>query len=248
MKATITSFAELTGAQAERDRQMAERDKPKAKWFKVKDGEAITVKFLQELDASAENYNPEFGTFLGATEHVCPRDVDPQGFMKRALDTTETEGRDWAQMQHEKNRKMGWGAQQNFYINLAVETPEGPEAQIFSRKLNSGFVKDLVEIFQEEGGITGQPYVISRRGTGPQTELRIKPAKADKDFDISDVTPWDLSEYAVRTIPFDEQEKFYMRNVEHIDPTTGQPKMTASSSSESSESSSNEEDGEDYTW
>lgn len=246
MKATITSFAELTGAQAERDRQMAERDKPKAKWFKVEDGQSITVKFLQELDASAENYNPEFGTFLGAVEHVCPREIDPKGFMKRALDTTETEGRDWAQLQHEKNRKMGWGAQQNFYINLAVETPEGVEAQIFSRKLNSGFVKDLVEIFEEEGGITGIPFVISRRGTGPQTELRIKQAKPDKDFDISGVTPWDLNEYAVRHVPFDEQEKFYMRNVEHIDPVTAQPKV--SQSIESSESSSSDDDGEDYTW
>lgn len=244
MKATITSFAELTGAQAERDRQMAERDKPKAKWFKIDDGEQIVVKFLQELDASAENYNPEFGTFLGAVEHVCPRDIDPKGFMKRALDTTESEGRDWAQMQHEKNRKLGWGAQQNFYINLAVQTADGVEAQIFSRKLNSGFVKDLVEIFEEEGGITGAPYVISRRGTGPQTELRIKPAKADKDFDISGVTPWDLNEYAVRHIPFDEQEKFYMRNVEHIDPTTGQPRSVQNTE----ESSSSSEDDDDYTW
>lgn len=246
MKSTITSLSELTGAQAERDRQIAERNKPKASWFKIEEGEAITVRFLQELDASAENYNPDYGTFLGAIEHVCPRDIDAKGFMKRALDTTETEGRDWAQMQHEKNRKMGWGAQQNFYINVAVNGPDGPEAQILSRKLNSGFVKDLVELYTDEGGITTQAYVISRRGTGAQTEWRIKPAKSGDDVDISNVTPWNLEEYAVRHVPFDEQEKFYMRNVEHIDPVTGNVKGTIVE--DSADDVTGEEDEDDYTW
>lgn len=245
MKSTITSLSALTNAHAIRDKQMADRDKPKASWFKIDDGESIVVRFLQELDESAENYNPEFGTFLGATEHSCPRDLDPiKGFMRKALDTTETEGRDWAAEQHEKNRKMGWGARQNFYINVAVDGENGPEAQILSRSLNSGFVKDLVEIFEDEGGITDQPYIISRRGTKAQTEWRIKPAKKGEDVDISGITPWDLNEYAVRRIPYEEQEAFYMRGIEHLDPTTGKPKGGTTSQSESTEESS--EDA--YTW
>lgn len=214
MKSTITTLADLTGAHEEREKQIAQRDRPKAEWFKIKEGESLAIKFMQELDPTAENYNPEFGTFLGAIEHTVPREIDPQGFMKRALDTMESEGRDLAQELHEKDRKAGWGAQQNFYINVAVDTPEGPKVQIFSRKLNSNFVKDLVEIFEEEGGITGQTFIISRRGTGPQTELRLKPAKADRDFDISGLEPWNLEEYAVRHIPYDQQEEFYFRGVD----------------------------------
>lgn len=245
MKATISTFSELTGAQAERDQQIANRDRPKANWFKIKENESLVVKFLQELDPSAENYNPEFGTFLGAVEHSVPRDVDPQGFMKRALDTMETEGRDLAQELHQKDRKAGWGAQQNFYINLAVDTPDGPEVQIFSRKLNSNFVKDLVEIFEEDGGITGQPFTITRRGSGPQTELRIKPAKADKDFDVSGLEPWKLDEYAVRHVPYDEQEEFYFRGV---DPEVRDRILGRAKKSESAFTASGEEDGEEELW
>lgn len=214
MKSTITTFAELTGAQAERDRQIANRDRPRATWFKIKEGESLTVKFLQELDPSAENYNPEFGTFLGAVEHTVPREIDPNGFMKRALDTMESEGRDLAQELHQKDRKAGWGAQQNFYINVAVDTADGPVVHIMSRKLNSNFVKDLVEIYEDEGGITSQPFVITRRGSGPQTELRIKLGKPEHDFDVSSLEPWNLEEHAVRHIPYDEQEEFYFRGVD----------------------------------
>lgn len=246
--ATINTLAALTGAHEERDRQIANRDRPKAEWFKVKENEPLTVKFLQELDPSAENYNPEFGTFLGATEHSVPREVDPNGFMKRALDTMDTEGRDLAAEIHDKDRKAGWGAQQNFYINVAVETPEGPKVQILSRKLNSNFVKDLVEIFEDEGGITGIPFVITRRGNGPQTEIRIKKAKSDQDFDVTGLEPWNLDEYAVRKVPYDQQEEFYFRGVdpEVRDRILGRVPAHRQDESASVDNSSEEE--EEYTW
>ena len=249
MKSTITTLSALTNAHAEREQQIAQRDRPKAEWFKIKPEESLVIKFMQELDPSAENYNPEFGTFLGATEHTVPREIDPQGFMKRALDTMESEGRDLAQELHQKDRKAGWGAQQNFYINVAVDTPEGPKVQILSRKLNSNFVKDLVEIFQDEGGITGQPFIISRRGSGPQTELRIKVAKADKDFDISGLEPWNLEEYAVRHIPYDEQEEFYFRGVdpEVRDRILGR-KPAAAASENTGLASSDDDDDEYGDW
>lgn len=244
MKSTITTLADLTGAHEEREKQIAQRDRPKAEWFKIKEGESLTIKFMQELDPTAENYNPEFGTFLGAIEHTVPREIDPQGFMKRALDTMESEGRDLAQELHEKDRKAGWGAQQNFYINVAVETAEGPKVQILSRKLNSNFVKDLVEIFEDEGGITGQTFVISRRGTGPQTELRLKPAKGDKDFDISGLEPWNLEEYAVRHIPYDQQEEFYFRGV---DPAVRDKLLgRATAATETSASSDSSDDDDEF--
>lgn len=239
----ITNFASLTGAHKQRDEQIAEQNRPKASWFKIKEGESITVRFMQELDPSSENYNPEFGTFLGVIEHSVPRDIDPNGFMKRALDTMETEGRDLAQELHLKDRKAGWGPQHNFYINLAVETPNGPEVQIFSRKLHSNFVRDLAEIFEDEGTITDRAYVISRRGSGPQTELRIKEAKG-KDIDISGLEPWNLEEYAVRHIPYEEQEDYYFRGVdpEVRDRVLGR---TPTRSMESSESPVDESD-DDY--
>lgn len=246
MKATINTLADLTGAHEQREQQIANRDRPKAEWFKIKEGESLTVRFLQELDPSAENYNPEFGTFLGAIEHTVPRDIDPQGFMKRALDTMESEGRDLAQELHQKDRKAGWGAQQNFYINVAVDTPEGPKVQIFSRKLNSNFVKDLVEIFEDEGGITAQTYVITRRGSGPQTELRIKAAKPGMEFDVSGLEPWNLEEYAVRHIPYDEQEEFYFRGVDPVvrDRVMGRTPAIQ----QSAEGSAPAGDEEEYEW
>lgn len=246
--ALITSFADLTGAHEQRDQQIAQRDRPKASWFKIKEGETFIIKFLQELDSSAENYNPDFGTFLGAVEHSVPRDVDPNGFMKRALDTMETEGRDLAQELHLKDRKAGWGPQHNFYINVAVDTTSGPDVQILSRKLHSNFIRDLAEIFEEEGGITARPFAITRRGSGPQTELRIKLAKDNLDFDTTGLEPWNLAEYAVRNVSYEEQEEFYFRGVDPEIRNRVLGRAAPKASPEAQESASSSSDDEDYEW
>lgn len=197
---------------AERNRL---RDRPKANWFTPnKDGRTHYIQFLNELDADAERYNPAHGIYLTAVEHQAP---GPKGFMSRALDTQELEGRDWAQEQHLKDPKAGWKPREFFYINIAVLDEDGTVIPaIIQRNVSNQFVSDLIEEHDESDGvgITGVTYALKRVGEGTSTQWRIKRAPADKAIDVSGVEPWELKEHAVKHVPYEKQEEFYMRNAQ----------------------------------
>lgn len=208
---TFSKLADIQSRQESFDKKQEERNRPKANWFSIKSNESLIVRFLQELDEDAENYDKDRGVFLGAVEHQAP---GPKGFMSRALDTYEEEGKDFAREMDEERPGEGWKSRENFYINVAVKRPGGVQAEILSRNLNSQFVKDLVrEYTRSKGkGITGKTFEIQRTGTGPQTQWRLY--DAEEDLDVTGVEPWNLNEYAVRHIPYDEQKEYYMRNYE----------------------------------
>ena len=234
----MSNLGSLGALKAKRDAIEEARNRPKAAWFRPpKDGSAVKIQFLNELDPEAENYNAAWGTHMVATEHQAP---GPKGYMSRALDTMERDGRDWAQEQHMKDYKAGWKPRNNFYINVAVEQDGEVEAQILSRNLTNQFVADLIEEYEESDGvgITGQTYLLKRVGTGTNTQWRIK--KSNEPMDLSGVEPWNLEENAVRYVPYEKQEEFYMRNAQL-------PESSYASSS-SSESTSSESDEKDWDW
>jgi len=209
----INGLAGLKNRISEREEAIADANRPKASWFKLGEGEKVVVKFLQELDENAPKYNPAFGTFLGVTEHQAP---GPKGYLSRALDTREIEGKDFAQELYmsDRERYKDLRPRENFYINVAVETKDGVEAQILSRSLHSPFVQDLIELYEDDlpDGITGVPIQITRRGTGASTVWKLKVMTKDEDFDVSGVEPWDLRKSAVRHIPYEKQQEYYQRN------------------------------------
>lgn len=209
----INGLAGLKNRIAEREEAIADANRPKANWFKIGEGERVVVKFLQELDAEAPKYNPAYGTFLGAVEHQAP---GKKGFMSRALDTRELEGKDFAQELYmsDRERFKDLRPRENFYINVAVQTPEGVQAQIMSRSLHSQVVQDLIELYEDDlpDGITGVPIQIARRGTGATTVWKLKVMDKDHDFDTDGVEPWDLKTHAVRHIPYEKQQEYYQRN------------------------------------
>lgn len=209
MSSLITDLAGLKSRKEDYDQRQAERDRPKANWFKINSNETLTIRFLQELSPEANNYNPSFGTFLGAVEHQAPGKT---GYLSRALDTMESEGRDWAQEQHLKNPTEGWRARENFYINVAVKRGNQTQVEILSRNMHSQFIGDLVEEYELSNGegITGKTYTITRKGSGPQTTWRLR--EASEQLSIDGLQPWDLKEYAVRSVSYDKQREFYMRN------------------------------------
>lgn len=206
----------LSQLNAKREEREDRINRPKANWFKLAPNEKKKIQFMQELSEEADRYNPKYGTFLGAVEHQAP---GKDGFKSRALDTMKSEGRDWAQEQHKKDPKAGWGQKENFYINVATYNDSGElEVQILSRSIHSPFIQDLIELYQDSNGvgITGQTYEIQRRGSGPQTTWRIKPV--NEDMDVSGLEIWDLEKTAVRHIPYEQQEEYYMRNASVPEP------------------------------
>lgn len=212
----ITGLAALKSKKKAFDERQEERNRPKANWFKINTNETLTVKFLQELSDEAENYKAEFGTYLGAVEHQAP---GPKGYLSRALDTMESEGRDFAVEMYKKTKEKDWRNRENFYINVAVDRgDQKPVVEILSRGLYSTFVDDLVEAYDDSdgAGISGKTFTISRKGSGPATVWKLKES-TKVDLDVSGLQPWDLETYAIRKIPYSEQEEYYMRNYQPSD-------------------------------
>ncbi|MFM7984468.1 MAG: hypothetical protein ACKPKO_34600, partial [Candidatus Fonsibacter sp.] len=88
----------------------------KGRWLKLDDGESVKIRFLQELDPDSPEYNDKLGLGFIAVEHTNPKD-----YRRRALDTMDSEGRDWAEEMHRKDPKAGWRARLRFYCNVVVD-------------------------------------------------------------------------------------------------------------------------------
>lgn len=101
----------------------------KARWLKLEDGESIKIRFLQELDPDSPTYDEKMGLGFIALEHTNPKD-----YRRKALDTMESDGRDWANEQHRKDPKAGWKARSRLYINVLVDDgKEEPYVAILSQ-------------------------------------------------------------------------------------------------------------------
>jgi hypothetical protein len=183
-------------------------DENKGRWFKLEDGESIKVRFLQELDPDSPNYDQARGCGFIALEHVNPKD-----YRKKALDTMESEGRDWANEQHRKDPKAGWKARTRLYINVLVDDgKEEPYVAILSQGTSGKTITPtLIEYAGEMGSITNLMWRIKRNGTKTDTSYTIIPlAKDETPFDFSGLELFDLEKTAVRHVPYSEQEAFYM--------------------------------------
>ena len=179
----------------------------KGRWLKIEDGESIKIRFLQELDPDSPNYNDKLGCGFIALEHTNPKD-----YRRKALDTMETEGRDWAQEQHRKDPKAGWKARPRLYINVLVDDGKNdPYVAILSQGTSGKSVTPtLIEYAGEMGSITNLMWRIKRTGTKTDTSYTIIPlAKDEKPFDFSGLELFDLEKTAVRHVPYAEQEAFY---------------------------------------
>ncbi len=192
-------------------------DENKARWLKVEDGESVKIRFLQELDADSPNYNDKLGCGFIALEHTNPKD-----YRRKALDTMESEGRDWANEQHRKDPKVGWKARTRLYINVLVDDgKEVPYVAILSQGTSGKTITPtLIEYAGEMGSITNTVWRIKRNGMKTDTSYTIIPlAKDETPFDFSAFEFYDLEKTAVRNVPYAEQEAFYLGEGVHEEPS-----------------------------
>jgi len=85
------------------DKPKYDENSPKVKWLKLADGQSVKIRFIEELDEDSANYNEGRGLALVVKEHTNPKD-----YKRKAVDTMESEGRDWAEEMHRKDPKAGW--------------------------------------------------------------------------------------------------------------------------------------------
>ena len=175
----------------------------------VKDGQSVKIRFMQEVDPDSENYIEKAGLAFIAIEHTNPKD-----YKRKALCTIDDQGRCFGCEQHHRDPKAGWKGKRRFYANVLVnDDKEDPYVAIFSQGVGpKSATEEVIQYAGETGSITNINWKLKRTGTGMETNYSIIPlptgdAKAI-DFDKNEL--FDLTKTAVRDVPYQDQETFYL--------------------------------------
>ena len=189
------------------DKPKYDEDKPRVRWLKLADGQAVKIRFVEELDEDSANYSADRGLALVVKEHTNPKD-----YRRKAVDTMDTEGKDWAEEMHRKDPKAGWRARLRFYCNVLVDDGiEEPYMAIWSMGVSkqSSF-NTIREYALETGSISNLTWKLKRNGQGTETSYTLIPSAPDAEpFDWSSVNPVPLDK-ALNHVPYAEQEAFYL--------------------------------------
>ena len=189
------------------DKPKYDENSPKVRWLKIADGQAVKIRFVEELDEDSANYNADRGLALVVKEHTNPKD-----YKRKAVDTMEAEGRDWAEEMHRKDVKAGWRARLRFYCNVLVDDGiEAPYVAIWSMGVSKQSAFNTIrEYALETGSISNVVWKVKRNGQGTETSYTTIPGAPDTEpFDWSAFKPYPL-ELALKKIPYAEQEAFYL--------------------------------------
>jgi hypothetical protein len=189
------------------DKPKYDENKPRVRWLKLADGQSIKLRFIEELDEDSANYNEGRGLALVVKEHTNPKD-----FRRRAVDTMDSEGRDWAEEMHRKDPKAGWRGRLRFYCNVLVDDGiEDPYVAIWSIGVSKMSVfNNIREYAIETGSVSNLEWKLKRSGQGTETSYTLLPTAPDTEpFDWSNVEPFPI-EMALNNIPYAEQESFYL--------------------------------------
>ena len=189
------------------DKPKYDESKPRVKWLKLADGQAAKIRFVEELDEDSPNYSADRGLALVVKEHTNPKD-----YRRKAVDTMDTEGRDWAEEMHRKDPKAGWRARLRFYCNVLIDDGvEEPYVAIWSMGVGKQSPFNTVrEYALETGSISNLTWKVKRNGVGTETSYTLIPGAPDTEpFDWGSHEPFPL-ESALSKIPYAEQEAFYL--------------------------------------
>jgi hypothetical protein len=189
------------------DKPKYDETKAKVRWLKLADGQSVKIRFIEELDEDSPSYSPERGLALVVKEHTNPKD-----YRRKAVDTMDTEGRDWAEEMHRKDPKAGWRARMRFYCNVLVEDGlEDPYVAIWSMGVSKQSAFNTIREYAiETGSISNVTWKVKRNGQGTETSYSIFPSTPDSEpFDWKDIRPYPL-ESALNKVPYAEQEAYYL--------------------------------------
>jgi hypothetical protein len=189
------------------DKPKYDSDKPRVKWLKLADGQSVKIRFLEELDEESSNFSSERGLALVVKEHVNPKD-----YRRRAVDTLDSEGRDWAEEMHRKDPKAGWRGRLRFYCNVLVDDGiEDPYVAIWAMGVSKMSVFNTIREYAiETGSISNLVWKLKRTGQGTETSYTLIPSVPDTEpFNWNTVEPFPI-EMALNNIPYAEQEAFYL--------------------------------------
>jgi hypothetical protein len=191
------------------DKPKYDENSPRVRWLNIADGQAVKIRFVEELDEDSANYNAERGLALVVKEHTNPKD-----YKRKAVDTMDSEGRDWAEEMYRKDFKnnAGWKGRLRFYCNVLIDDGmEDPYIAIWSMGVGKQSAFNTIrEYALETGSISNITWKLKRNGVGTETSYTLIPSAPDAEpFNWGELKPYPL-ESALKNIPYAEQEAFYL--------------------------------------
>lgn len=189
------------------DKKSGGYDGPRIKWLKLEDNQSVSIRFVNEVDADSPNYTEDRGLAIVAEEHTNPKD-----YKRKAACTADSEGRCFGCEMHRKDMKAGWRARHRFYINVLVDDGmEDPYVAVWSMGVAKSATFDTIREFSSDtGSLSNMTWKLKRNGKGTETTYILIPGKQDSEkFDWSGFEVPNL-EATVRTVPYAEQESFYL--------------------------------------
>ena len=189
------------------DKPKYDSDKPRVRWLKLTDGQSVKIRFIEELDEDSPNYKEDRGLSVVVKEHTNPKD-----YRRKAIDTMESEGRDWAEEMHRKDPKAGWRVRLRFYFNVLVDDGiEEPYVAVWSMGVSKQSAFNTIREYAiETGSISNLQWKLKRSGSGTETSYTLIPSAPDSEpYDWSTVEPYDI-DLALNHVPYAEQEAFYL--------------------------------------
>jgi len=189
------------------DKPKYDSDRPRVRWLKLTDGQSVKIRFIEELDEDSPNFSEGRGLSVVVKEHTNPKD-----YRRKAVDTMESEGRDWAEEMHRKDPKAGWRGRLRFYCNVLVDDGiEEPYAAIWSMGVSKQSAFNTIREYAiETGSISNVNWKLKRSGSGTETSYTLIPSAPDSEpFDWSGVEPFDI-DLALTHVPYAEQEAYYL--------------------------------------
>jgi hypothetical protein len=189
------------------DKPKYDSNKPRVRWLKLADGQSVKIRFLEELDEESSNYEEGRGLSLVVKEHTNPKD-----YRRKAVDTMDAEGRDWAEEMHRKDPKAGWAGRLRFYCNVLVEDGlEDPYVAVWSIGVGKQSPFNIIRDYAlETGSVSNLVWKLKRNGQGVETSYTLIPSAPDSEpFDWAEIEGYNL-DAALNHIPYAEQEAFYL--------------------------------------
>jgi hypothetical protein len=189
------------------DKQKTDNSGPKVRWLTVADGQAVKIRFVEELDEDSSSFSPSRGLSVVIMEHVNPKE-----YKRKAVCTKESEGDCFGCEMAIKEPKTGWRARMRFYCNVLVDDGmEPPYIGVWSQGVSkqSAFIM-IREYAEDNGGVSNLQWKLKRTGVKTETTYTLIPSGPDAEpFNWGTFEPYDLDK-VVREIPYDEQEAFYL--------------------------------------
>ena len=189
------------------DKPKYDSDKPRVRWLKLTDGQSVKIRFIEELDEDSPNFAEGRGLSVVVKEHTNPKD-----YRRKAVDTMESEGRDWAEEMHRKDPKAGWRGRLRFYCNVLVDDGiEEPYVAIWSMGVSKQSAFNTIREYAiETGSISNLTWKLKRSGSGTETSYTLIPSAPDSEpFAWDAVEPFDI-DLALNHVPYAEQEAYYL--------------------------------------